>query len=178
MRPILVLLHRYIGLATALFLFFAGITGSILAFHHELDEWLNPAFYHTTSKGPVMAPGTLVDHVQQANPRMQVWYMEFPDEPGHAALMALVPRKDPETGKPYQERPVVHYLDAVTGEQVGTRYWGECCFSRQNFVPFMLEFHYNLSLPGNWGLWLMGLVAIFWTLDCFVSLWLTFPRGR
>ncbi|WP_312935560.1 hypothetical protein, partial [Stutzerimonas nitrititolerans] len=28
MRSILVLLHRYIGLATALFLFLAGITGS------------------------------------------------------------------------------------------------------------------------------------------------------
>ncbi|WP_019405963.1 PepSY-associated TM helix domain-containing protein [Stutzerimonas stutzeri] len=178
MRSILVLLHRYIGLATAIFLFLAGITGSILAFHHELDEWLNPEFYHTTSEGPVLAPGTLVERVEQANPRMQVWYMEFPSEPGHAALMALVPRDDPATGKPYDERPVVHYLDAVTGEPVGTRHWGECCFSRKNFVPFILEFHYNLSLPGNWGLWLMGIVAIAWVIDCFVSLVLTFPRGR
>ena len=178
MRSILVLLHRYIGLATAVFLFLAGITGSILAFHHELDEWLNPEFYHTTSEGPVLAPGTLVERVEQANPRMQVWYMEFPSEPGHAALMALVPRNDPATGKPYDERPVVHYLDAVSGEPVGTRYWGECCFSRKNFVPFILEFHYNLSLPGNWGLWLMGIVAIAWVIDCFVSLVLTFPRGR
>ena len=69
MRSILVLLHRYIGLATAIFLFLAGITGSILAFHHELDEWLNPEFYHTTSEGPVLAPGTLVERVEQANPR-------------------------------------------------------------------------------------------------------------
>ena len=178
MRSILVLLHRYIGLVTALFLFLAGITGSVLAFHHELDEWLNPEFYHTASEGTVLAPGALVDRVEQANPRMQVWYMEFPDEPGHAALMALVPRNDPATGKPYEEQPVVHYLDAVTGDLVGTRYWGECCFSRKNFVPFMLEFHYNLTLPGNWGLWLMGVVAILWTLDCVVSLLLTFPRGR
>lgn len=178
MRSILVLLHRYIGLATALFLFLAGITGSVLAFHHELDEWLNPEFYHTVSEGPVLAPGALVDRVEQANPRMQVWYMEFPDEPRHAALMALVPRNDPQTGKAYDLEPVVQYLDAVTGELVGTRHWGECCFSRKNFVPFMLEFHYNLTLPGNWGIWLMGIVAIFWTLDCFVSLLLTLPRGR
>jgi len=178
MRSILVLLHRYIGLATAIFLFLAGITGSILAFHHELDEWLNPEFYHTTSEGPVLAPGTLVERVEQANPRMQVWYMEFPSEAGHAALMALVPRNDPATGKPYGERPVVQYIDAVSGHPVGTRYWGECCFSRKNFVPFILEFHYNLSLPGNWGLWLMGIVAIAWVIDCFVSLVLTFPRGR
>lgn len=36
MRALLVLLHRYIGLATALFLLMAGITGSILAFNQEL----------------------------------------------------------------------------------------------------------------------------------------------
>ena len=47
MRSILVLLHRYIGLATAIFLALAGLTGSVLAFHHELDEWLNPQFYQT-----------------------------------------------------------------------------------------------------------------------------------
>ena len=108
MRSILVLLHRYIGLATAIFLFRRHYRQHP-AFHHELDEWLNPEFYHTTSEGPVLAPGTLVERVEQANPRMQVWYMEFPSEPGHAALMALVPRNDPATGKPYDERPVVHY---------------------------------------------------------------------
>ncbi|CAM5333099.1 PepSY domain-containing protein OS=Stutzerimonas stutzeri OX=316 GN=CXK95_07375 PE=4 SV=1 [Stutzerimonas stutzeri] len=45
-------------------------------------------------------------------------------------------------------------------------------------MPFLLEFHYNLALPGNWGLWLMGLVAIAWVIDCLVSLLLTLPRGR
>ena len=51
MRAFLVLLHRYIGLATALFLLMAGLTGSILAFNHELDEWLNPEFYTASSEG-------------------------------------------------------------------------------------------------------------------------------
>ncbi|MGF6133292.1 putative iron-regulated membrane protein [Pseudomonas sp. EB276 TE3739] len=51
MRAFLVLLHRYIGLATAVFLLLAGLTGSVLAFNHELDEWLNPQFYEATSVG-------------------------------------------------------------------------------------------------------------------------------
>ena len=178
MRAILVRLHRYLGLATALFLALAGLTGSVLAFHHELDEWLNPGFHHTTGVGEVLPPEHLVARVEQDYPRMQVWYMEFPEEPGHAALLALVPRNDPQSGQPYAEKPVVRYLDAVTAEEVGFRHWGECCFSRQNLVPFLLEFHYNLALPGNWGLWLMGLVAILWVVDSFVALVLTFPRGR
>ncbi|TKJ76943.1 PepSY domain-containing protein [Pseudomonas koreensis] len=178
MRAFLVLLHRYIGLATAVFLLLAGVTGSILAFNHELDEWLNPQFYAASAVGERLPPGELVDAVQTAHPKLQVWYMEYPHEAGHTALLAVVPRNDPATGKPFDERNQVFYLDPVSAEQTGQRYWGECCFERKNFVPFILEFHYNLTLPGNWGLWLMGLVAIAWVIDCFVALWLTLPRGK
>ncbi|EJZ55864.1 hypothetical protein I1A_000167 [Pseudomonas fluorescens R124] len=178
MRALLVLLHRYIGLATAVFLLLAGITGSILAFNHELDEWLNPQFYAASSEGQRLPPGILVDAVQTTHPKLQVWYMEYPQEAGHTAMLAAVPRNDPATGKPFDERNQVFYLDPVNAEQKGQRYWGECCFARENFIPFILEFHYNLTLPGNWGLWLMGLVAIAWVIDCFIALWLTLPRGK
>lgn len=178
MRAALVLLHRYIGLASAVFLLLAGLTGSVLAFHHELDEWLNPEFYHASAKGPLLAPGALVDRVQAEHPQLQVWYMEYPQQAGHAALLAAGPRTDPATGQPYAERNQVFYLDPVSARQQGQRFWGACCFQRQNLVPFLLEFHYNLSLPGNWGLWVMGLVAIAWVIDCFIALLLTLPRGR
>lgn len=178
MRAFLVLLHRYIGLATAVFLLLAGVTGSILAFNHELDEWLNPKFYAASAVGERLPPGELVDAVQSTHPKLQVWYMEYPNETGHTALLAMVPRNDPGTGQPFAERNQVFYLDPVNAEQKGQRYWGECCFQRENFVPFILEFHYNLTLPGNWGLLLMGLVAIAWVIDCFVALWLTLPRGK
>jgi uncharacterized iron-regulated membrane protein len=45
MRSVLVLLHRWFGLATALFLFVAGATGAVISWDHELDEWLNPQLY-------------------------------------------------------------------------------------------------------------------------------------
>lgn len=64
MRPVLVLLHRYVGLATALFLFLAGLTGSLLAFHHEIDEWLNPGFYAVGEGGERLSPGSLVQRVE------------------------------------------------------------------------------------------------------------------
>ncbi|OOV99295.1 PepSY-associated TM helix domain-containing protein [Pseudomonas sp. MF4836] len=178
MRALLVLLHRYIGLATALFLLLAGLTGSILAFHHELDEWLNPTFYTTPSQGQALPPGALVDRLQAQHPRLQVWYMEYPSESGHTALLAAVPRTDPATGKPFAESNQVFYLDPVSGEQQGQREWGACCLQRENLIPFLLEFHYTLALPGNWGLWLMGLVACAWVIDCLVALLLTLPRGR
>ncbi|MGK8708338.1 PepSY-associated TM helix domain-containing protein [Metapseudomonas otitidis] len=178
MRPLIVLLHRYLGLATALFLALAGLTGSLLAFQHEIDEWLNPAFYHAPARGPLLSPGELVQRIEQAEPRLQVWYMEVPDEAGHSALMAAVPRTDPATGAPYDLHHRVIYLDPVSGAELGMRQWGACCLQAQNLIPFLLEFHYTLALPGNWGLMLMGLVAILWVIDCFASAWLTLPRGR
>ncbi|KDN99712.1 PepSY-associated TM helix domain-containing protein [Pseudomonas donghuensis] len=178
MRQLYVLLHRYLGLITALFLALAGLTGSVLAFHHELDEWLNPSFYEAPAVGERQQPGVLVDKLQAEHPRLQVWYMEYPNEPGHAALLAMVPRNDPASGEPYAEKNTVFYLDPVSGLTLGQRYWGECCFSRENFMPFMLELHYSLTLPGNWGILLMGVVAIMWVIDCLIAVLLTLPRGR
>ncbi|HBO6783383.1 TPA: PepSY domain-containing protein, partial [Pseudomonas aeruginosa] len=93
MRPVLVLLHRYVGLATALFLFLAGLTGSLLAFHHEIDEWLNPGFYAVGEGGERLSPGSLVQRVESRYPRQLVWYMEYPEAGGHPALLATVPRE-------------------------------------------------------------------------------------
>jgi uncharacterized iron-regulated membrane protein len=42
----------------------------------------------------------------------------------------------------------------------------------------LYEFHYTLHLPALWGVWLMGVVALAWFLDCFVGFYLTLPRAR
>ncbi|MGQ9370129.1 PepSY-associated TM helix domain-containing protein [Azospirillum sp. ST 5-10] len=172
MRALLVRLHRWAGLATAAFLAVAGLTGSVLAFQHEIDAWLNPHFYHASGAGPVLPGPDLIAGYERANPTRLVWYMEVPDDAGHAALLATVPRA-PAAGE-----PEVVYLDPATGAEQGRRRWGACCFGAENLVPFLLELHYRLLLPGSWGIWLMGAVAILWTLDCLAALVLTFPRGR
>ncbi|MCC8996220.1 MAG: PepSY domain-containing protein [Nitrosomonas sp.] len=38
MRPFLIYLHRYVGLLLVPFLVIVGLTGSALAFYHELDR--------------------------------------------------------------------------------------------------------------------------------------------
>ena len=46
MRRVWVSLHRWLGLFMAGFLFVSGLTGAIIAWDHELDEWLNPELFH------------------------------------------------------------------------------------------------------------------------------------
>lgn len=41
-------------------------------------------------------------------------------------------------------------------------------------LPFVYRLHYVLAL-GEFGAWSLGLVAILWTLDCFVGFYLTLP---
>jgi uncharacterized iron-regulated membrane protein len=182
-RGALVILHRYIGLATAVFLALAGLTGSILAFHHEIDEALNPEFYAVPERG---APGeaaplplvALGERAQADHPQMRIVYVESEGEAGHPALAVGEPLPDPATGAlPALDYNWI-YLDPVTGDTLATRYWARCCFSAEDFIPFIYEFHHTLTLPGTWGYLLMGVVAIAWTLDCFIALVLTFPRGR
>ncbi len=56
MRRQLVRLHRWFGVATALFLFVAGLTGAIIAWDHEVDAALNPSFSRRVPTG-LRCPG-------------------------------------------------------------------------------------------------------------------------
>ena len=177
-RGALVILHRYIGLATAVFLALAGLTGSILAFHHEIDEALNPEFYAAPGEGVPLDLVALGERAQADHPKMKIIYVESEGEPGHPALAVGEARPDPIDGTlPALDYNWI-YLDPVTGDTLATRYWARCCFAAEDFIPFIYEFHHTLTLPGTWGYLLMGIVAIAWTLDCLIALVLTFPRGR
>jgi len=177
-RGALVRLHRWLGLATAVFLALAGLTGAILAFHHEIDEWLNPEFYAAPGEGAQLSLVELAARAQADHPQMHIIYIENEGEAGHPALAVGEPFPDPDSGIYPELDYNWAYLDPVTGETLATRYWARCCFSAEDFIPFLYEFHHTLTLPGTWGYLLMGVVAIAWTLDCFIALWLTFPRGR
>lgn len=45
------LLHLWLGLASGLIVFIVALTGSILVFEDELDEFVNPEFYKVASVG-------------------------------------------------------------------------------------------------------------------------------
>ena len=51
MRVILLLLHRWAGLAIAAFLVVSGLTGAIISWDHELDDLLNPHLTTVESQG-------------------------------------------------------------------------------------------------------------------------------
>lgn len=182
MRSVMVLLHRWFGLAVAVFLFIAGFTGAVISWDHELDEWLNPQLYHARSgeaSGTLRSALELAALVEQADPRVQVTYLPLSVEPGHTLQMSVEPRVDPATGKPFEVDYNQVAVDPATGEIQGRRYWGAISLSRENLLPFLYKLHYSMHIPDmsgiEIGIWVMGIIGMVWVLDCCIALYLSFP---
>lgn len=182
MRSTLVVLHRWFGLFIALFLFVSGLTGAVISWDHEIDEWLNPQLFEARSEGPAQSPQALAAQLESRDPRLQVGFMPLYTELGHAFGVSVNPRIDPATGKAYKLDFNQLALDPVTGEEQGRRLWGAVSLSRENLMPFLYKLHYSLHIPDGFGvelgILLFGIVAIVWTLDALVALWLSFPSWR
>ncbi len=182
MRTAFTLVHRWVGLFIAGFLFVSGVTGAVISWDHELDDLLNPHLMEARSSGPALPVLDLVKRVEAADPRVQA--VEFPMsvEPGESLAIFVLARPDPATGRLYEPGYNQVFLDPATGEELGRRMWGQAFpLSTETFVSFLYKFHYSLHIPEfwgiqRWGMWLMGGVAILWTLDCFVGFYLTTPR--
>jgi uncharacterized iron-regulated membrane protein len=185
MRALFVRLHRWFGLFMAVFLFISGLTGAVISWDHELDEWLNPKLFKANS-GEVaadlrQAPLELARQLEQREPGLQVSFLPLSIEPGHALGVGVDPRPDPVTGKISELGFNQVALDPVTGEVQGRREWGAISLTRENLMPFLYKLHYSMHIPDGFGIeigiWFMGIVGIVWAIDCFIALWISFPNA-
>ena len=174
MRAIFVWLHRYVGLAMAAFLIIEGVTGSLIAFRSDLSALLDPRFLASPP-----SPGaerldlaTLAERAEALAPKAQVAYFMNRDD---QAVLRVLPRDDPAIGKPYDIDFGVIVLDPWTGKEL-TR----VPFNRytdgfvHDIMPFVYDLHTSLAL-GEGGAWVLAILAIVWTIDCFVGFYLTLP---
>ncbi|MBS0354607.1 MAG: PepSY domain-containing protein [Proteobacteria bacterium] len=179
MRPLLVRLHRWFGLTAAVFLFIAGLTGAVISWDHELDEWLNPHLFLTATPGQPLPSTELAARLETAEPRLRVRYLPLSVEPGHSLGVFVEPRIDPASGKPFTLGFNQVALDPVSGAVLDQREWGALSLQRENVLPFLYKLHYSMHIPDGFGLelgvLLMGILALAWVLDCVIALVLSFP---
>lgn len=152
MRKLLVLLHRWAGLFRAVFLAVAGLTGSVIAWEHGLDRWLNPGFHYAAPSDAPLLPATEVARrVEAAHPQLQVSFMLLAAAPDQTLVMMVAPRRAPATGQPYVLGFDQMAVQPATAEVQGTRTWGQASLVRENVVPFLYKLHHTLYLPRAWG---------------------------
>ncbi len=155
------------------FLIIVGLTGSLLAFHDDLDRWVCPSLYppvqpnlrrldmgELATRAQTLLPNALVTGIYTRDPeRAEIRYKALPE-----ADLAVK-----------QNDSLL--LDPYTGDELGRRKWGEISQGSINLMPFIYALHYRLAL-GSFGMWLLGIVAVIWTLDCFIGFYLTLPQRR
>ncbi len=185
MRIKLVVLHRYIGLLLAIFLICSGLTGSIIAFQHDLEVWLNPElFLIDDADEKNLSASELVARIEASDSRIRVNYLPVPSdsasavEEKHALISYVEPRVNSLTGEPFEVDYDEVFINPVSGEITGRRLWGECCFEPQNIIPFIYKLHNRLLMQKPWGSRILGFVGLLWILMSLVGIYLTFPRAK
>jgi len=183
-RGALVVMHRWCGLFIAGFLFIAGLTGAVIAWDHELDEWANPGLFRAASgeTDSPLPPLELARRAEADDSRLRVSFLPLALEPGHTAMLGVAPRIDPATGAPYVLGFNQLAVDPATGQVQGRRQWGRISLSREDLLPFLYKLHYTMHIPKGWGIdfgvWLMGVVSAVWIVDSFLALCISFPNRR
>ena len=167
-RPFWVLLHRYVGLAMTVFLVIVGLTGSLLAFFKELDGAINPQFLAPVQSGTLLDPATLIETTERIEPAIKADAVWLTDQAATVTVSST-------TNNELTFDQVI--LNPYTAELLGKRHWGDIAQGLENLMPFIYKLHYELAL-GEIGVWILGITALIWTMDCFVGFYLTLPMAK
>lgn len=179
MRKYICLIHRYVGLLMVIFLLIAGLTGSILVWYHELDAQLNAQWMKVEAPSPDAQPlDFLVLHAQLKERYPEAWinYVALHHRPGEAQVFSLEGGVDYATGEHIDLPHDEIFVNPYTGDVLGARKWGAITEGLHNLLPFIYKLHYSLALD-DLGMLLMGIIAVLWTIDCFVGAYLTLPAS-
>jgi uncharacterized iron-regulated membrane protein len=169
-RHFFIWLHRWVGLAMAAFLILVGLTGSVIAFRSEIDQLVSPRFFAKPQPGVARLDfATLIDRAEALYPNGRVNYIYAAPR---QIVMGLGPRTNPATGKPYDLGFQMLFLNPWTGEELARLKMGER--GQAWLTNPIVTLHASLYM-GDKGMWVLGVVALLWTIDCFVAFYLTLP---
>lgn len=180
-RQFWVICHRWAGLTLTLFLAVAGFTGIFLSWIDELDAAAAPHLHYAApahAGDAPLDPLAIREAVLRRHPGADVHFVPLEVEHGRS-LQLFVEWPDPATGLERAAAPNWDqlFINPYTGEELGRRKWGDITQGMVNLMPFVYRLHYSLAL-GDWGLFVFGLAALIWAVDCFVGFYLTLPMGQ
>jgi uncharacterized iron-regulated membrane protein len=183
MKKIARFLHLWTGLVFGIILVVLGLTGSALAWIHELDAWLNPGLLHV-APAPGLAAGAPLRiepaRVQAAHdvlardPRYgRPTLLMFPDRAGDVFVAWYRPTPGTSSWKQDVSRQVM--LDPATLAVTGERNWGEAGLSRPLLMPTLFHVHRYL-VAGETGKVVVAVTGVAFVLSTLSGILLWWPR--
>lgn len=167
MRTALIVFHRWLALATSLFILTLALTGSALVFEGALDRGLNPQLWRVTPAAQPLSLDTLTARALAVAPR---------------PLTIITPGRTADRAFQAQAGQTQIFLDPYTGRLLGTREQAD--FNRG--LPRRLHVLHTSFLVKNVGGAIVGIVTVaalllvitgivIWWRD---TLWRIRPRHR
>jgi uncharacterized iron-regulated membrane protein len=167
--------HLYLGLFVGALLVVFGLTGSVLVFWQEIDEWLTPRLLTVTVPlgSPAGEPGyrplgeILAAALQEAPPGSRVTQVYGPG--GHAGVFAV-----------YAEHPSKAwariFVDPYRARVTGVRSYGVNEWVPSSFMDVVFALHYTLFL-GERGIMIAGVCAVLLILSLLTGIIVWWPRA-
>ena len=176
-RKKLLQVHRWSGIALAALLVIAGITGSLLSFHHEIDALLNPGLHRIEPTTKRAALDNIAKTIEAKYPKLVVGYFLFADNPASSIHVIMNTREAALEGRLDRDspRPTEVYADPYSGQLLGERNWGEIGTTRAHIMPMIYRLHMSLFLDKT-GQWITGIVAAIWIVSILIGIFLAVPR--
>ncbi len=90
-RKVILRLHLYLGLVSAIFLVILGLTGSIMAFEGQIAHWLHPSRWYVTPRPQTLPESKLFQLVEQRFAPDRVGSFTIAPESNIAQAIFIVP---------------------------------------------------------------------------------------
>jgi len=183
------LAHRYLGLTAGALLVLIGLTGSILVFHLEIDEWLNPDLIRVASKPDGAAAYRPMDEIVAAAmrtmpPGAQLVFGQYPRHDGIAYRWNVLVPSRPDAKAPMDFELHHVFVDPYSAEVIGSRLvrpTGLGGAVPRTFVGLVFALHYALLLPrfGDppFGDTVVAIIGMVLMVSLFTGLYLWWPRN-
>jgi uncharacterized iron-regulated membrane protein len=179
LRSRLLRVHRWAGILLAGFVVLAGLTGSFLAFHHEIDALLAPELHRVPASGARASLDDVARRIEARHPGLVVGYFVFTPDPLASARVVMNTRAAAEAGRLDREAAsqLEVFVDPHSGRVLGERRFGEIGLGRERLVPMIYRLHMSLLL-GTVGQWITATVALVWLATIVLGHVLAVPRVR
>ena len=168
-RPWLILVHRWIGLLSAFWLFILGLTGSILVYYEELDRLLNPELRSVAVSAEHLSTSEIFAAAEAHRPGSYGLQLRFGPGPNDATTVLLGARP----GHDAVSDNTRIFVDPYTGEVLGERVFGAFQVDRKHLVNLIYQIHVDLKL-GKWMQWILGLIALSWIFSQIAGIFVSF----
>jgi uncharacterized iron-regulated membrane protein len=174
-RKIFLQIHRTIGLFAGAVVVLVGLSGGILAFREDIDEWLNASVMRVEIPAqPIRRPldQILAAAIAAMPEDAKAERLTMPRHSGAAVAITYMVETD-DLDSYFYEMFVDPYTAKVKGQRLSLH--GDKTLS-QPLIPIVMAFHWTLLLGVN-NAYLLGAVAILVFISVLVGLHLWWPRN-